>query len=110
MMRLWIALALALGLLLYLLLPTFPAVAQVSPGRPVVMVHGFNATWQAWEPYLGPEGYLASVGLQGFAVGDGQAPGVMETGTGLSASFTKGTRSPSPPIPRRTTAVSSTSI
>lgn len=48
--------------------------------RPVVMVHGFSSNWEAWSHYLGPRGYLASVGLRGFAVGDGQAQGVMDTG------------------------------
>jgi pimeloyl-ACP methyl ester carboxylesterase len=48
--------------------------------RPVVMVHGFLSTWETWKAYLGPGGYLASIGLKGFAVGDGQAPGVMNTG------------------------------
>jgi len=49
--------------------------------RPVVMVHGFLSSWVTWKPYLGPDGYLASIGLQGFAVGDGQAPGVLNTGS-----------------------------
>lgn len=48
--------------------------------RPVVMVHGFLSNWETWKSYLGPGGYLASIGLQGFAVGDGQAPGVLNTG------------------------------
>lgn len=48
--------------------------------RPVVMVHGFISSWQAWKAYLGPDGFLASIGLQGFAVGDGQEPGVLNTG------------------------------
>ena len=52
---------------------------QISP-RPVVMVHGFLSNWETWKAYLGPDGYLASLGLQGFAVGDGQVPGVMNTG------------------------------
>ncbi len=52
---------------------------EVAP-RPVVMVHGFASSWQAWVNYLGPTGYLVANGLTGFAVGDGQAPGVMETG------------------------------
>jgi pimeloyl-ACP methyl ester carboxylesterase len=52
---------------------------QVSP-RPVVMVHGFISNWQTWNSYLGNTGYLASIGLQGFAVGDGQVPGVLNTG------------------------------
>ncbi len=51
----------------------------VAP-RPVVMVHGFISNWQAWDSYLGPQGYLTSVGLHGFAIGDGQVPGVMNTG------------------------------
>lgn len=53
---------------------------SVAP-RPVVMVHGFNSNAQAWESYLGSQGYLAELSLQGFAVGDGQVPGVMNTGS-----------------------------
>lgn len=49
--------------------------------RPVVMVHGFNSNADAWKKYLGAEGYLASIGLQGYAVGDGQVAGVMRTGS-----------------------------
>ena len=52
----------------------------VAP-RPVVMVHGFNADYHTWDNYLGPGGYLARLGLQGFAVGDGQVEGVMNTGS-----------------------------
>jgi pimeloyl-ACP methyl ester carboxylesterase len=52
---------------------------QVSP-RPVVMVHGFISNWQTWTPYLAQDGFLHPIGLQGFAVGDGQVPGVMNTG------------------------------
>ena len=48
--------------------------------RPVVMVHGFISDWNAWQNYLGPGGYLASIGVQGFAVGDGQVEGAMNTG------------------------------
>ena len=48
--------------------------------RPVVMVHGFASDWRAWENYIGANGYLAQVGLQGFAVGDGQVEGTMNTG------------------------------
>lgn len=48
--------------------------------RPVVMVHGFISNWQAWNSYLEPGGYLDSLGLKGFAVGDGQVDGVMNTG------------------------------
>ncbi len=61
-----------------------PAFASSQPvnvkPRPVVMVHGFISSWQTWNNYLGPEGFLASMGLQGFAVGDGQVPGVLNTG------------------------------
>lgn len=55
------------------------AVVRVAP-RPVVMVHGFSSSWQAWERYLGPQGYLARIGLPGFAVGNGQVEGTMNTG------------------------------
>jgi pimeloyl-ACP methyl ester carboxylesterase len=55
-------------------------IVSVAP-RPVVMVHGFNANYRTWLTYLGPQGFLAELGLQGFAVGDGQVPGVMETGS-----------------------------
>lgn len=53
---------------------------QVSP-RPVVMVHGFASSSQAWVNYLGPSGYLAMNGLSGYAVGDGQVAGTMSTGS-----------------------------
>ncbi|MFZ5922478.1 MAG: alpha/beta fold hydrolase [Chloroflexota bacterium] len=49
--------------------------------RPVVMVHGFNANFHTWDAYLGPQGYLATLGLRGYAVGDGQVEGVMNTGS-----------------------------
>jgi pimeloyl-ACP methyl ester carboxylesterase len=55
------------------------AVLEVSP-RPVVMVHGFASSWEAWINYLGPDGYLAARTLPGFAVGDGQVPGTLNTG------------------------------
>jgi pimeloyl-ACP methyl ester carboxylesterase len=48
--------------------------------RPVVMVHGFSSDYTAWNNYLGPQGYLARIGVAGYAVGDGQVPGVMNTG------------------------------
>ncbi len=48
--------------------------------RPVVMVHGFNADYHSWDNYLGPQGYLATLGLKGYAVGDGQVAGIMNTG------------------------------
>lgn len=49
--------------------------------RPVVMVHGFNADFHTWDNYLGPQGYLAAIGLDAFAVGDGQVEGAMNTGS-----------------------------
>lgn len=52
---------------------------RVAP-RPVVLVHGFISNSETWKLYLGADGFLASLGLQGFAVGDGQVPGVMNTG------------------------------
>ena len=45
------------------------------------MVHGFASSWDAWKNYLGPDGYLASVGIQGFAVGDGHVEGKLNTGS-----------------------------
>jgi pimeloyl-ACP methyl ester carboxylesterase len=55
---------------------------EVRP-RPVVFVHGFSADWRAWTNYLGDEGFLASVGMSGYAVGDGQVKGAMNTGNFL---------------------------
>jgi pimeloyl-ACP methyl ester carboxylesterase len=48
--------------------------------RPVVLVHGFSSSWEAWTHYLGAQGFLAGIGLQGYAVGDGQVSGTMNTG------------------------------
>jgi pimeloyl-ACP methyl ester carboxylesterase len=48
--------------------------------RPVVMVHGFSSSWEAWQNYLGPDGFLPSIGVPGFAVGDGQVTGALNTG------------------------------
>lgn len=48
--------------------------------RPVVLVYGFISNAQTWTPYLDDNGYLASIGLHGFAIDDGQAPGSMNTG------------------------------
>jgi pimeloyl-ACP methyl ester carboxylesterase len=56
------------------------ATIQVAP-RPVVMAHGFLSTAIAWENYLGANGFLAPFNLRGFAVGDGQTPGVFNTGS-----------------------------
>ncbi len=54
--------------------------------RPIVLVHGFNSSASLWNSYLGEEGFLATVGLEGFAVGDGKAQGLMNMGN-----FTKPT-------------------
>lgn len=52
---------------------------EIAP-RPVVMVHGFSSSWEAWVNYVKPEGYVAASGLAGFAVGDGRVPGTLNTG------------------------------
>ncbi|MEP6895537.1 MAG: hypothetical protein ABI986_08010, partial [Chloroflexota bacterium] len=51
----------------------------VSP-RPVVMVHGFLSNPETWAPYVGANGFLAAMGIQGFAVGDGQVTGKLNVG------------------------------
>jgi pimeloyl-ACP methyl ester carboxylesterase len=48
--------------------------------RPVVLVHGLASKAATWAEYTKPGGYLAAVGLRGFAVGDGQAGGEMFMG------------------------------
>jgi len=48
--------------------------------RPAVMVHGFSSSAEAWQTYLGSHGFLAAIGLAGFAVGDGQIGGTLNTG------------------------------
>ncbi len=48
--------------------------------RPVVMVHGFISYPETWAPYVGSNGFLAPLGIEGFAVGDGQVPGKLNTG------------------------------
>jgi len=55
------------------------ATIEVAP-RPVVLVHGFLSNYQAWANYLGPQGYLAGLGIPAYAIGDGQVPGVLNTG------------------------------
>jgi pimeloyl-ACP methyl ester carboxylesterase len=44
------------------------------------MRHGFLSNPETWLPYLGSNGFLATIRLQGFAVGDGQIPGKLNTG------------------------------
>ena len=48
--------------------------------RPVVLVHGFISNAGAWSAYTAPGGFLATLGLKGFAVGDGHVEGTMNTG------------------------------
>lgn len=49
--------------------------------RPTVLVHGFlSSASGAWSAYAGPTGFLQSIGLSGYAVGDGQAAGKLNTG------------------------------
>ncbi len=55
---------------------------RVRP-RPVVMVHGFISSWETWQSYLGLNGYLASMGLQGFAVGADERGGYRVRGPRL---------------------------
>src|SRR5690606_26199355 len=42
---------------------------DVTP-RPVVLVHGFTATAATWNSYGGPDGFLADLGVEAYAVGD----------------------------------------
>ncbi len=60
-------------------LAPYPQLQPLDP-VPVVMVHGFSSNSNAWSAYLGTEGFLAQAGIPGFAVGDGQFPGAMNTG------------------------------
>src|SRR6266542_2470401 len=48
--------------------------------RPVVLVHGLASNAATWAEYTKQGGYLAAIGLRGFAVGDGQAEGAMLMG------------------------------
>ena len=59
--------------------PAEPADATAG-GLPVVLVHGLNSNARVWQDYTGERGFLASIGRRGFAVGDGQAPGVLDMG------------------------------
>ncbi|MCC5987040.1 MAG: alpha/beta fold hydrolase [Pararhodobacter sp.] len=66
--------------------PIAETTVSVDP-RPVVLVHGLMSSAETWDGYKGPDGFLAPLGLSGFAVGDGQAEGLMNTGS-VSAPFT----------------------
>ena len=54
--------------------------SPVAESRPVVLVHGFLSTDSDWDSYLGDNGFLDEVDLNGFAVGDGQTFGLMNMG------------------------------
>jgi pimeloyl-ACP methyl ester carboxylesterase len=51
-------------------------VMEISP-RPVVLVHGLISTAEKFNAYLG---YLGSIGLKGYAAGNGQFKGVLKMG------------------------------
>lgn len=46
----------------------------------MVLVHGFLSSHRTWAAYTAADGFLAANGLQGYAVGDGQAEGRMDLG------------------------------
>lgn len=59
----------------------FSAAAKLRvSARPVVLVHGLASNPATWAEYTKQGGYLAAIGLRGFAVGDGQAEGSMFMG------------------------------
>jgi CDP-diacylglycerol--serine O-phosphatidyltransferase len=65
--------------------------ARAAGPNPVVLIHGLNSESRKWAPYVGADGFLATIGRQGFAVGDGQAPGVINAGNELEALKTTNT-------------------
>jgi pimeloyl-ACP methyl ester carboxylesterase len=66
-------------------LPVGVTQARAAGPNPVVLIHGLNSEFKKWAPYVGPDGFLATIGRQGYAVGDGQAPGVIRAGNELEA-------------------------
>lgn len=52
---------------------------RIAP-RPVVLVHGLASSAATWAAYARQGGFLSSIGLRGFAAGDGQVEGGMFTG------------------------------
>ncbi len=56
------------------------ATLTVNP-KPVILVHGLWSSAATWHAYVGATGFLAKVNplWKGYAVGDGQAPGLMNT-------------------------------
>ena len=56
------------------------ATLTVRP-KPVILVHGLWSSAVTWDAYVGGGGFLAHANVlwRGYAVGDGQAPGLMDT-------------------------------
>jgi pimeloyl-ACP methyl ester carboxylesterase len=53
---------------------------ELAP-RPVVLVHGLLSSAATWNAYTRSGGLLEHAGLRGHAVGDGQVPGALNTGS-----------------------------
>ena len=56
------------------------ATLEIAP-RPVVLVHGLLSSATTWSTYTRAGGLLARSGLPGYAVGDGQVSGALNTGS-----------------------------
>ncbi len=56
------------------------ATLTVRP-KPVILVHGIWSSAVTWDAYVGGGGFLANENIlwRGYAVGDGQVPGAMDT-------------------------------
>jgi pimeloyl-ACP methyl ester carboxylesterase len=66
-------------------------VIAVTP-RPLVLVHGLNSTHKSWTQWIKPDGFLAEIGMPGYAVDDGQF-GTRQMNTGDPAKPLAGTNS-----------------
>lgn len=64
-------------------LPLDATAARAAAPNPVVLIHGLNSGADRWAAYQGPDGFLSTIDRIGFAVGDGQAPGVLRMGSEL---------------------------
>lgn len=76
--------------------PSAPAASpaareQSAAVRPVVLVHGFTASAASWSDYVGPDGFLAGIGVVGFAVGDPGVGPAMDMGRITSPTAETGT-------------------
>lgn len=47
------------------------ATVAVTP-KPLVLVHGLNSNHRSWTQWIKPDGFLAEMGMPGYAVDDGQ--------------------------------------